>query len=382
MRVLVLSSFFAPAYLAGGPVQTLNALVRAAPDGVGVDVVTTNRDLGVPGPIDVTSEEWVKRHKAAIWYTLGTFSSVLRGFREASRRRPDIVYVNSFFDPKFSLLPQILARLTLFRGARILVAPRGELNMGALALRSRKKRSFLKMYRLLGFANRVIWHASTDLEADDIRREFGEGARIIVRQNDTLLPAVPAERLVRSEGPCRLVFASRLSEKKRLDMLLRALSLVEGDYSLRVVGMFEDPAYEKLCRDLAAAEPLRRNVVFVGSATRDRVLDEMADADAFVFPTAGENFGHVVAEALSMSCPVIASDHTPWSPVLQGGGGIVVKDDAPESYAMVIGQFIRNGEDCWDHASREAGVAFARWAKESRAPHLFELLLKLDGRNQ
>ena len=33
----------------------------------------------------------------------------------------------------------------------------------------------------------------------------------------------------------------------------------------------------------------------------------------FFFPTRGENFGHVIFEALKAGLPVITSDHTPWN---------------------------------------------------------------------
>jgi glycosyltransferase involved in cell wall biosynthesis len=90
-----------------------------------------------------------------------------------------------------------------------------------------------------------------------------------------------------------------------------------------VVGAFDDHEYERACRALANSEAVRGHVEFVGPATREQVLEELLIADAFVFPTAGENFGHVIAEALSMACPVVASDYTPWSPILSAGGGDV-----------------------------------------------------------
>src|SRR5690606_20694183 len=34
--------------------------------------------------------------------------------------------------------------------------------------------------------------------------------------------------------------------------------------------------------------------------------------DLFFLPTRGENYGHVIAEALSMGTPVLISDQTPW----------------------------------------------------------------------
>ena len=34
--------------------------------------------------------------------------------------------------------------------------------------------------------------------------------------------------------------------------------------------------------------------------------------DFLILPTKGENFGHVIAESLSASLPVIISQNTPW----------------------------------------------------------------------
>ena len=40
-----------------------------------------------------------------------------------------------------------------------------------------------------------------------------------------------------------------------------------------------------------------------------------------VLPTRGENFGHVIHEALVAGCPVVLSDTTIWTGVAKAGGG-------------------------------------------------------------
>lgn len=374
MRVVILSTYFAPAFLAGGPVQTLSAMVKNAPDGVVVDVVTTNLDHGIADILPVPTGSWTKWNRANVLYTNGRLRSILRALRQVSGRHPDYVYVNSLFDPRFSLLPQMLARLGLFRSAQIVLAPRGELNEGALALKWTKKQVFLALYRTLGLARGVIWHASTEHEAQDIRREFGGQTGIIVRRNDTMLPNVPRRRRQRAAGPCRLLFASRLSAKKRLDLLLESLRYVHQDCELMVVGAFDDPDYEKRCRDLVNTYELQGRVLFAGPSSREGVLGAMTQADVFVFPTAGENFGHVIAEALSVACPVIVSRHTPWSDTLASGGGVVVEEDTARAFGDAIDEFVSRGSDGWSLAAHAAGEAYIRWRGQTEPPHLFEIL--------
>nr|MCR5673962.1 hypothetical protein [Lachnospiraceae bacterium] len=49
-----------------------------------------------------------------------------------------------------------------------------------------------------------------------------------------------------------------------------------------------------------------------------------ADHDAFLFPTLGENYGHVIAESLAAGCIPVISDTTPWIDLEEKGCGYVL----------------------------------------------------------
>lgn len=375
MRVTIISAFFPPAHLAGGPVQTLGAMVSTAPLEASVDVVTSGGDLGKPNSLDVTFDSWCRWHDANVMYVRSGPARLIKALLGAGRRKPDYVYVNSFFDVRYSLLPNILVRIGVFGRASLVVAPRGEFSSGALALKARKKRVFIVVKRVLGLNRRIIWHASTDDEATDIRRVVGQGAQVVVRINDTQLPSEALKRRPRGNEPFQLVFASRLSQKKRLDVLLQALQSVSGEFELRVVGAFESEEYERKCRALANSPTLSGRVHFVGPLSRSGVLGEFSRADAFAFPTAGENFGHVIGEALSQSCPVISSDRTPWSSVIRQGGLVVANGrDNADGFANALEEFIVRGPHGWEVASVSAGQAYDKWVHRDTGPHLFEML--------
>ncbi|HMM93617.1 glycosyltransferase [Phycicoccus sp.] len=278
------------------------------------------------------------------------------------------MYLNSFFDPAFALLPQVA--LALVRRSRpVMVAPRGELSPGALELKSRKKRLVLFVYRTLGLHRRVLWHASAEREATEIRCALGPHVEVLVRENETELPAEPHVPRERPTGPLRAVFLSRLVPKKGLHVLLEGLARVEGDLSLDVYGTEEDGTYVRRCRALATASGKR--VTFHGPVAPDDVRAHLASADVMLFPTASENFGHVIAEALSVSCPVVLPDTTPWSDLVRRGGGAVVQGLNAQAWATEIDAWTRLTPDVLANRRRAAAIAYREWRGADQPPHVF-----------
>ena len=98
--------------------------------------------------------------------------TVRRAVRLLRDTAPQVIYLNSLFDCRFSLLPLLIARV-LFRPVPVILAPRGEVSAGALSLKRRKKSAFIAGFRLLGLHKAVVWHASTVQEKVEIKRVFG-----------------------------------------------------------------------------------------------------------------------------------------------------------------------------------------------------------------
>ena len=55
-----------------------------------------------------------------------------------------------------------------------------------------------------------------------------------------------------------------------------------------------------------------------------KVIETFSKYDVFLFPTKGENYGHVIFEALAGGCIPIISDQTPWNDIEQAGCGKVI----------------------------------------------------------
>ncbi|MCR4946057.1 MAG: glycosyltransferase, partial [Lachnospiraceae bacterium] len=95
-----------------------------------------------------------------------------------------------------------------------------------------------------------------------------------------------------------------------------------------------------------------------GTVTGNQVFRAFSANDVFLFPTMGENFGHVISEALCAGCPVITSDRTPWNDLSEHGVGFSLSlpnaeedyhewTDALKHYAeMSADEFAEVSENC------------------------------------
>lgn len=349
--VLVFIHHYLPGFEAGGALRSLANMVDLLGDEFNFHIVTSNHDLldRTPYP-GVACDCWVSVGKARVWYVSGRLAgawALLKGLRQMGDAP---VYLNSLFDPHFSLLPLLLTKLGLF-GGRVLVGPRGELSAGAIQLKSVKKRAFISVVRALGLYRQVDWHASTVLEKADISRIFFDGGvpkRVHVAC-DLVMSA--AHNLVPSARDRSLVFLSRISRKKNLDYALRVLAQCHVSLSFHIYGTIEDEEYWDECQVVISALPAHVKVVFHGAVTPAQVPSILASHGLFFFPTRGENYGHVIAEALAAGLPVLLSDQTPWNGIVEAGAGWVFPLDDHAAFANAVEIFTRMGSDDYNRMS-------------------------------
>lgn len=372
--VRVLAPYFTPAVDGGGPIRTLDALTRTAPDRFVVEVVTRDRDLGATNRLDVPTVPFDDAGRTIRFLdTRGVPGLISLARAMCARPVPTLTYVNSVFDARFAILPMALHRLGLTSRTRFLVAPRGEFDPGALALKSTKKRAYLAAGRRTGLFRGIVWHASTDTEAAHIRAAVGADAEVVVRENETSLPESATRRPAIASDRLELVCVGRISPKKRTHLAIEALATVERPVRLTVIGPVDDEAYGRRCRKAADALPAHVVVEFVGSREHGDVLAALRSAHAMVAPTAGENFGHTIAEALASACPVLLSDTTPWTNRIRAGGGEVVGDDG---WSAAIERWAAAGPDHLDRRSAAAADAYDDWRRRAQAPHVFDMLMQ------
>ena len=74
------------------------------------------------------------------------------------------------------------------------------------------------------------------------------------------------------------------------------------------------------------------------------IREAVVSSDLLFLPTAGENFGHAIQEALAAGCPVLISDRTRWRDLAPKGVGWDLPLSAPDRFVAVLREDGRHGQ--------------------------------------
>jgi glycosyltransferase involved in cell wall biosynthesis len=385
MRIVQVTPSVASRY--GGPAVSVVESSLALRD-LGAEVIVVAPDVAEPvssrtrRPLTAAdmapgAEELDIRLYPLQWPQRLAFSRPLyRGIAEAIASA-DVVHVHSLF-----LFPHFAAwRQARRQGRPWIVAPCGALDP---YLRQRS--------RAVKFATDVLWQRRMLDGAAAIHYKT-EGERLLTE--DLALAAPPAvvangirvdrfralppgapfrERFVGGHAGPLIVNIGRLSHKKGLDILIRALAAVAQrvpDVRLAIVGP-DDEGLKPRLMEIALAAGVANRIVFTGMLTGDDKLAALAAADVWALPSHTENFGVAVAEALAAGCACVVSPMVNIAPEAAAAGAVLMPRLEPGAFAADIVTLLE------DPAARErlgaAARAYARrydWAVI--APQLLDM---------
>ena len=308
--LLTISPTFLPSIKSGGPAISLSRVASLFNEKNSV-FLTSNLDLDGSSyrPEDI---EDVKRKYKNVRY-INYHNYIFLVTRYAFSKNFKSLYINTFFSISYCFLPIIIFKL-ISPSTRIILAPRGQLESGALEMKNRKKMIFIKFFKLLVNFNSINMHFTSINE----KEEFEKIESKVNDNNIFIVPNLPPinipnpsliKKIVRPDHFC---FISRIVPKKNLKFLLKSLQKVNNKCVLDVYGPIEDKKYWKDCTQIIDTLNSNIKVNYKGVVERLDIYDVLSKYSYFLFPTASENFGHVILESLLSFTPVIVSNKTPW----------------------------------------------------------------------
>lgn len=222
--------------------------------------------------------------------------------------KPDLVHLHGLWK---------YPSLAVLRWARrtrkpFIVSPHGMLEPWSLQQSRVFKKFASALYQGSCLRDATCIRATSALEAKSIRLA-GYSNRIALIPNGVKLPETPLARPPQQPNQRRrALFLSRIHPKKGLLNLVEAWRAIDPPGWELVIAGPDEGGHLADVKALVAALGLSERIVFCGEVLGDAKTRLYCESDLFVLPSFSENFGLVIAEALSCELPVITTRATPW----------------------------------------------------------------------
>ena len=355
-KILILIDWYEPGYKAGGPIRSIKNMVDHLKGEAEFYIITRDTDYHSATPYsDVLSDSWnqVEEH-VQVYYTSESGLTAATIKILLTQKVWNTIYINGIYSWYFSILPLILLRGS---DIRIVVAPRGMLAAGALGVKSFKKKVFLSLVKLLHLFKNVTFHSTHEGEASEIRKHIHAGGHIVTAPN---LAAATVQKKwnkrVKRSGELKMVSIARVSPEKNtlysLTVLQHVSPLVKINYHL--FGPINDQKYWQECQQVIQQLPANINVDYKGSVPNELVTELLAEYHLLFLPSRGENFGHVILEALTSATPVLISDRTPWRELQFKHIGWDLDLSEPIRFSNIIEEIALQEQEEYDQLSKAA----------------------------
>lgn len=352
--ILILCGRYLPGYKDGGPLRSIQNLTDRLGDEYDFRIITTDRDHGDNESYSgILFHEWNQVRKAKVWYVApGGFSPELI---EEKASGADVVYVCGCFNDyaRTALKLKKQGKIKI----KVVVASMGLFAPGAFHIKYWKKKTYVTLLKIGGYLKNIEWSATGEREIADIKREIGANAVCRLAEDVPRQMATLPEPTIKQDT-LKLVFLSRISREKNLEYAIEVLKKVSGKVDFDIYGPTPDADYFEQCMNLVKGLPGNIHTTYKGEAPTEKVPEIFSQYQAFLFPTLGENYGHVVYEAMAGGCIPIISDRTPWNHIADIGAGKVIPLDSPEVFAQEIQKLTEcSAKECMGQQTSAAAYA-------------------------
>ena len=343
MKILQICAAYKPAYIYGGPTMSVSMLSeQLARAGVTVEVYATTANGKSELPVIPNATVDVDGIRVTYFKRLtkdhSHFSPALlrRLWREAPRF--DLIHIHAWWN----LVSIFSCLVAVMRGVPVVLSARGTLS--SYSFHNKNIGPKWLIHKLLGkrLMNRCHVHVTSQQEKIAI-----EG--LIHPKSITILPnfvKLPPYQPRQGNAPShylKLLFFSRIEEKKGLDILLSALANVTVPYYLTVAGS-GDINYVRYLKTIAANKYIDDKINWAGFQNENK-FDLLYHHDLFVLPSHDENFGNVVIECLSTGTPVLISNKVGLADYVQEKKLGWICQTTASSVSNLINDIGKNGRD-------------------------------------
>lgn len=225
-----------------------------------------------------------------------------------AEERFDLIQIQSMWDLPYHKVMVEARRL----GIPYIVTPRGMLEPWSLSQKKWKKKLAWWFYQRNDVQKSVCVFTTAKMEAEHVSN-LGITTCKVVIPNGIETDAYPCKSSV--EGVKKQVlFLSRVHVKKGIELLFEAWKRLHSDYvdwQLLVIGNGEAEYIHSL-ENRVESLGLKDSIKILPPVFGEAKIKVYQESALFCLPSFSENFGMVIAEAMSCGTPVITTTNCPW----------------------------------------------------------------------
>jgi glycosyltransferase involved in cell wall biosynthesis len=295
---------YKPAVIYGGPTMSVAMLCEELNHAKIVTEVFTTTANG-PNELPVTANTPIQVDGVTVTYFKRItkdhthFSPALLRALWKRAAEFDAIHIHTWWN----LVSVFSCLIAMRRGIPVILSPRGTLSSYSFSNHNTRKKKLIHYFFGNPLLTKCAMHVTSLREAEAITKLITP-KRMIIIPNFVKIEKTGGNESTLPYSPLKLLFFSRIEEKKGLDILLNALPLVTTPFHLTIAGDGDKSYIDQL---KAAVHPdLIDKITWAGFYNEDK-FDLLRNHHLMVLPSHDENFGNVVVESLSVGTAVLIS---------------------------------------------------------------------------
>jgi glycosyltransferase involved in cell wall biosynthesis len=333
-KILIFIEWYKPGYKAGGPIRSISNLVDHLNEKAEIYIITGDIDYQDTKPyFNIETNKWQITDNANVIYLSKSkinYATIKTLIKEVS---PNIIYCNSLYSPKFTIIPTLIAKKL---NIKTILAVRGMLSLGSLSVKNHKKQVFITLVKTIRLFNKTLFHATNADEKNDIINTFGKKVNIIIAQNLPEKKIIPFIQKNKQVGQLKLISVGRIAPEKNTLYALKVLTKVKTNVVFDIFGPIYNDEYWEKCKKVINQLPNNTVVNYRNALPHKDLNITLQKYHALFLPSTGENFGHIIIEAMMNSCIPIISEKTPWKNLEKQQVGYDVSLNDEKSFSEII----------------------------------------------
>jgi glycosyltransferase involved in cell wall biosynthesis len=310
MKILHITPAYKPASVYGGPTLSIAKLCEVLSTKYTIEVLTTRANgktelpISSHNPLIVDGVSVQYFHRITKDHTHLSLS-LLWSLCKQLRKTKTTVHIHSWWN-LVAVISCVIAKAT---NTLVILSPRGMLTSYTLKNRNAIFKSLIHNSIGKFLISHCHVHATSDQEKSDILK-ICTPRSIGVISNFITIPAVHYLHapLPSFHSTFKLIFLSRIEEKKGLELLFESLAKCSFSWQLTIAGMGKCNYIEKL-KKLSKSLNISDSINWIGHITNEQKYQILCNHDLLVLFSYNENFANVVIESLISGTAVAISSN-------------------------------------------------------------------------